>query len=102
ADRLRLREERAAARVPGALDDRRDAVLEGLVGNAPAGRCEDHERADEHVIDDRLRLPGTAQGVIRAFALAQSVVRGEEICERDLGRRRLLLDEQVAIRLLLG
>src|SRR5688572_24502430 len=102
ADRLRMRQERAAPRMTGPIDDPGDAILERLVRYVPARRREYQKRPEQGDVDDGPGLTRAAHRVVRALALAQSVEGGQEIRQRELRRRRLLLDHQVAIGLLLG
>jgi hypothetical protein len=86
----------------GPIDDPGDAILERLVRYVPARRSEDQKRSEQSDVDDGPGLTRTAHRVIRALALAQSVEGRQEIGQRELRRRRLLLDHEIAVGLLVG
>src|SRR5205814_7944537 len=96
ADSLRLREQRASARMAGALGDGRDPVEERLIVDPPPRRGEHAERTDEGEVDESLGITGASYRVVAGFALAESVDGREEVARRDLHRRGLGLHQLFA------
>src|SRR5207253_9444511 len=81
-------QERASPRVAGPLDDRLDALDEGLILDPPACRGEHPERSEEGLIDEALGITRAPYGVIARLAFPHPVVRGHEVAGRDIGRVR--------------
>src|SRR2546425_7065988 len=101
ATSLGRRQERATWSVTGALDDRLDALEEGLIVDAPTSRGDDGKGPDDRLVHKTLRIAGAAYRVIARFALPQAVVRGHKVAGGDVERARFALDELLAEALLL-